>query len=192
MTQLQHVKGLAELQRFLRALPARVAADIAEDALAAGAEVLAEQARQNLRTNMSVRSGDLIASIAVSKADDEEGRIAVKVSATGPKNEPIWVEYGTASHWIWVRDEAKPGRWTRRGFKKWSLRTMNRNANNGGSLKIGSAFVGESVVHPGAKAKPYMRPALDTKGQAAVEAVAKRVQLRLEGRGAKTTVAEAA
>jgi hypothetical protein len=41
----------------------------------------------------------------------------------------------------------------------------------------------QRVLHPGARAKPFMRPALDTKADVAVKAVADTVRRNLNERG---------
>lgn len=51
-------------------------------------------------------------------------------------------------------------------------------ARDGGALAFGGIFH-SSVQHPGAKARPFMRPALDSKWQAAVNAAAEYSKRRL-------------
>jgi hypothetical protein len=48
----------------------------------------------------------------------------------------------------------------------------------------------KQVNHKGAKAKPYMRPALDSKGDEAVFAVAKRIRERLTKEGINVVAPE--
>lgn len=177
MTGLVQVKGLKELNKFLQELPVKVEQNILGGALRAAAKVIETEAKQQLTANGSVISGRLRDSIKVS-VRRRKGKVRAKVSARGLKNEAIWVEYGTAAHWIRVREDARPGRVTRRGYRTYSIRTLNRMAARG-SLVIGQNFVGASVEHPGAKAKPYMRPALHGKAREATIAAAEYIKKRL-------------
>jgi HK97 gp10 family phage protein len=179
MSALVHVKGLAELDKFLKNLPAKIEQNILTGALRAGANVIAEEAKAQLASNGSVQSGFLRSTIRVS-VKRRKGRVRARVIAhgDGDKNEPIWVEYGTAAHWITVKQVDRPGRMTRRGYRAFSIRTINRIEARG-SLVIGGKFVGPSVRHPGAKKKPFMRPALDGKAQQAVLAAAEYIKKRL-------------
>lgn len=95
-----HIKGFAELQKFLDELPAKLEANIMRSALCAGAEVIAEEARRNVL----VRYGDLLASIKVS-AKIKGGKVTATVKA-GDKKAWYWrqVEFGTAAHTIKAKD----------------------------------------------------------------------------------------
>lgn len=179
MSNLVHVKGLSELNKFLQELPAKIEQNVLTGALRAGAKVIAEEAKLNLARNGSVQSGFLRSTIRVS-VRRRRGKVRAKVVAygDGDENQPIWVEYGTAAHWITVKKDARPGRMTRRGYREFSIRTINKMAERG-SLVIGGNFVGASVSHPGARAKAFLRPALDGKAQAAVLAAAEYIKKRL-------------
>lgn len=48
-----------------------------------------------------------------------------------------------------------------------------------GSLVINGNFVGQSVHHPGAAPRPFLRPALDSQSQAALVAVGNAIKKRL-------------
>lgn len=173
-----YVKGLAELQRALDALPAKIEANIMRGALRAGAKVLADAAKANIHGD----TGGLAKSVRVgTRVDKRLGRVAAYVRAGG-KGTPGWyahiVERGSVAHWIAVREDARPERKTRRGLRKVSINTLNRMAKRG-SLVIGGHFVGASIAHPGAKAKPFMRPALDGNASAAVEGTREYIRKRL-------------
>lgn len=90
------VKGLADLQKFLDQLPAKLEANIMRSALAAGARVIAREAKQNV----PVAHGDLRASIRVSSRL-KGGKATASVKA-GSKKAWYWrfVEFGTASHGV--------------------------------------------------------------------------------------------
>lgn len=166
-----YVKGLAELQRFLDTLPAKIEKNIMRGALRAGVNVL----KPAVAANIHSVSGDLLASLRISvRVKGGQVVAAVKTDHWTAK----WVEYGTRQHWISVQDSARPGRNTRRGWRAFSIGTLNRMADRG-SLIIGRNFVGQSVTHPGAAPHPYMRRALDTHAQAAVVAVGNYVKQRL-------------
>ena len=89
-----------------------------------------------------------------------------------------WVEFGTSAHYIKVQDSEKPinARLSKKRGKivRASMTTVNRNV-----LQIGANFVGPTVFHPGAKPKPYMRPALDARAQDAVIAAGEYIKKRL-------------
>lgn len=177
MAQLVQVKGLKELNKFLQELPVKLEQNVLTGALRAAGKVFADQAKANLTANGSVISSELRDSIRVS-VRRRRGKVRARIVAQGDKNEAIWVEYGTQAHWISVREDARPGRMTRHGLRRISIRTINRMAARG-SLKIGKNFVGASVSHPGARAKPYMRPALEQRAQDAVVAAAEYMKKRL-------------
>lgn len=157
------VKGLADLQRALDELPAKLEANIMRGALRAGTKVLATEAKrlapvgppstENQRF-YGGRTGLLRDSIRI-KTKMRRGRVTASVTAGGKTKDggdPYYarfVEYGTAPHVITAR----------------RVRV----------LAIGV----HSVQHPGAQKKPFMRPALDTMHVAAVEAVREYIRNRL-------------
>lgn len=112
--------------------------------------------RDEAKANVPVKSGLLRAGLKVSTSS-RRGVVTAKVKATG-KHAYLarWIEYGTAAHQI------KP--------------KMAR------SLLFGGIFA-ESIDHPGAAAKPFMRPALDTRAQAALLAVGEAIKKRLTKQG---------
>src|SRR5690606_2190781 len=152
-TSLTKFKGGKELQAFLDTLPAKVEKNIMRSALRQGANVIKEEAKARVR----VDKGDLRNSIRVSTRS-RRGQVTATVKTDDFKAK--WEEFGTAPHFISVKDSAKPTRKTRRGPRKVSIGTVNKMVKNG-SLVIGGDFVGESVAHPGAKPNPFMRPAAD-------------------------------
>lgn len=147
-----NVTGLRELQAFLDQLPAKMEANVIRSALRAGANVILEEAKQNV----PVGDGDLRKSIRVS-TKSKRGLVTASIKA-GNKKAWYWkfVEYGTAAHKIAGR--------------------------KGGILSFGG-FFGRSVSHPGAQAKPFMRPALDTKSNEAIAAVGEAIKKRLSKQG---------
>jgi HK97 gp10 family phage protein len=156
MSDLVQIKGLAELQAALDTLPAKIEANIMRGALRAGAKVLATEAAANVHSV----SGDLAASVRYGvKLDRAGGKLTAYVRAGGHGKKggakikayyANMVERGTAAHVIKARAPNK-------------------------MLAIGVA----KVQHPGARKKPFLRPALDTRGQAALERMREYVRTRL-------------
>lgn len=152
------VKGLSEVRAYIGGIPARMQ-PILREAGKAGAAVIADEIA--LRTPSSeVRD----ALRTTSKTAD--GRITVKIDLEPGwgRSVGIWMEYGTAPHFISVDESQRQGR---------SITTINRRVgdNDGnGSLVIGGKFVGKTVFHPGAQAHPAFRPALDSKRDEALAA----------------------
>ncbi|BBB65910.1 hypothetical protein UNDYM_1657 [Undibacterium sp. YM2] len=108
------------------------------------------------KENVPVEHGDLRASLRISTRS-KRGVVTATVKA-GSKKAFYWrfVEFGTAAHGIKPKKAA--------------------------SLLFGNVFA-ESVLHPGARAKPYMRPALDTQAGAAIQAVGEAIKKRLTKQG---------
>ena len=153
----QSVTGLAELQKFLDALPAKMEKNILRGAMRAGSKVQLARAkelvpvetagkhpgalRDSLRITTSARGGVVKATV---KAGNKKAYYA------------HMVEFGTAAHFI------KP--------------------KNKKSLFF-AGIAREVIDHPGAKPKPFMRPALDATVTAAVAAVGAYIRSRLTKQG---------
>lgn len=165
------VKGLKELSQVMSQLPDKLANNVMRNAMAAGARVIRNEAKRLV----PVDQGALKKSFDVSSRADK-GIVTAKVKALDFK--AVWIEYGTAAHWIRIEESEKPTKVTRRGRRKISMRTINKMAKSG-SLRIGEHFVGASVAHPGSAAHPFMRPALDAKAMEAVIAVGNYMKKRL-------------
>jgi HK97 gp10 family phage protein len=108
------------------------------------------------KLNVPVKDGDLRASIRVSTRA-KRGQVTASVKA-GSQKAWYWrfVEFGTAAHTI--------------------------QSSIGSSLFFnGGAY--KSVNHPGARAMPFMRPALDGKSNDAVIAVGRKIRERLTQQG---------
>ena len=90
----------------------------------------------------------------------------------------MWSEYGTRPHLISVQDDEKKINYrlsAKRGHKVLeSMTAVNRRV-----LQIGNNFIGPTVSHPGIVASPFMRPALDSKAQAALIAAGEYIKRRL-------------
>jgi HK97 gp10 family phage protein len=157
MPDTTHVKGLAELQKFLDALPKKVEKNIMRSALRAGAMVIMEQAK----ANVPVKTGALRDSLRVSTGY-KNGKVTATVKAGGKTKRggdafyAHMVEFGTSAH--------------------------NIAAKAGGWLSFMNVFAKE-VAHPGARAKPFLRPAMDARAQDALVAVGEQIKKRLTKEG---------
>lgn len=143
-----HVKGMAELGKFMDELPIKMRANVARGALRAGLGVIKPAAQANIRSV----SGELARGLKIGTRT--RGSVVVaRLRATG-KHAFVagWIEFGTAAHTITAK--------MRKG------------------LSIGGLFF-QSVNHPGARPRPFLRPAVDKQGSAAVVAVAEYVKNRL-------------
>lgn len=165
------VKGLRELNSFLQQFPAKLEASVLRSAMREGAKEIEEDAkarvpadtgrlRDSIRVTTRLKGGRVIAAITAG------GRSGAKKVMQGRRGLRVgyelayyasWVEYGTAAHKILPR---KPG----------------------GFLSIGGKLFVRGVEHPGAKPKPFMRPALQAKAQAAVLATANAMKRRLSSK----------
>lgn len=171
-----NVKGLDELAKMLDSLPVKIARNIMRAAVNAGSKVVRDKARELV----PVDSGDLRKSIVTRQSKAANGTIS-----GGVKTDLFYarfVEFGTRAHIITINAEKRPMRLTRRGFREYSIRTIN-NMVRRGSLVIGGVFVGDSVSHPGASPKPFMRPAIDASAQDALVAVGEKIKQRLTKQG---------
>lgn len=175
-TRDEAVTGGAELDRLLQTLPGKVQKNVTRAALRAGAAVLLREVRQRIPVDQGVlRTTSRISA----RNTPQEVQVSVKV---GGKHKGVdgWyarlVEYGTRQHYIKVADVDR-GRGRKRGTLA-TISTVNRRV-----LQIGANFVGPSVLHPGARAQPFMRPAVDAKFNEAIAAVTAKVRERLTREG---------
>lgn len=155
MNDTMHVKGLSDLAKALATLPMRIEKNIMRGALRAGLAPVSDHAK----TNAAKATGALARGLKVS-TDSRKGKVYAKLRTTG-KHDYIarFVEFGTARHRI--------------------------AGKNGGMLRIAGKAFARSVDHPGARAIPFMRPALDAKADAAVQETAAYISKRLTAEGIK-------
>jgi HK97 gp10 family phage protein len=156
MADFKHIKGFDELQKMLDTLPAKMEANIMRGALRAGAKEIEPEVKQNI----PVASGDLRDSVRVSTRS-KRGVVTASVKIG---NKKAWyahiIEYtGAVPHNI---------------------------AAKGKGVLAFAGFVGKSVMHPGMKAKPFARPALDSKAEAAIQATGEYIKKRLTKQGLNT------
>lgn len=181
MASTVEIKGLKELDAVLKSLPEKIEQNVMRGAIRAGQKVMLDAVREKLRSNGSVMSGDLINSLRIQFDRKARKRGWVNAKLVVGSKEAFYahmLEFGTAAHFISIKEDAKPKRQTRRGERKYGYRTINKMVKRG-SLVIGKHFVGQSVSHPGSSPKPFIRPAFDESQQAAIEAFAEYVRKRL-------------
>lgn len=168
LRDFRHIKGLSALQKFLDQLPAKMERNVMRGALRAAANVTRDQARSNIAS----KSGQLAAGIKVSTSA-KGGTITASVRARGPHGYIAhMVEFGTKPHFISVAPEER-GR-NRRTGRALSMRTVNRRV-----LAIGATFIGPTVHHPGSSPHPFMRPAADQTATTGARAAAEYTKRRL-------------
>ena len=171
MTDIR-VTGLSELQAFLDQLPAKIEANIMRGALRAGTKVIKNRAMLNIDS----KTGDLAKSLRI-YTRIKDG-IVKSVLASRGDYKALWVEFGTRPHLIKVQEEEKNINYrlsAKRGHTvRESMTTVNRRV-----LQIGNNFVGPVVSHPGAKPKPFLRPALDSEANNAIIAAGEYIKKRL-------------
>lgn len=152
-----NVKGLDELQKLLDALPAKIEGNVVRGGLRAAAKVVLDEAKSlcpvakgNLPKGHE--PGELKESVRISMRF-RKGRVTASIKAGNEKAfYAHMVEFGTAQHLIKPRNSKK--------------------------LFLNGIF-SKGINHPGAQKKPFMRPAIDNKAEAAVEAMAEYLRDRI-------------
>ena len=154
-------RGGGEVKRLIASLPAQIEKRLLPGAARAGANVIADEARDQCIDKLKVRT----------KA--EPGLVVARIKPD-PKMpgafRATWIEYGTDPHFITVDKAASGGRTARRINYLDAKAGAEGRAGPGSTLVINGKPVGTTVWHPGARPFPFLRPALDTKRAAAVTA----------------------
>ena len=179
--QFVNIKGLSELQKQLDELPAKIEGRILRGAMRQGAKVFEEEVQRRVPVDTGNLKGSIRVSVRLSK-----GRViaSIKIGGRSKQKEIIqlpngrlmmrylhpyyaqFVEYGTARHYIAPVTE------------KVLVLRPNAKASSGFANRW-TSWVVSGVDHPGAKAKPFMRPAFDGKHRAALDAAAEYIKQRL-------------
>ncbi len=168
------LKGGNALKDFLASLPANLERNVLRGALKAGADEIAEGAREGCR------SPEVRATIKT-MSRSENGVVVAKVQTKGDGAfKAPWLEHGTDPHFISVDAEQSGGRTIGR------INRLAKGADSNHSLVIGGKFVGDTVLHPGAKPYPFMRPALDQRQAAAITAIGAHIGLKMTKAGLET------
>lgn len=138
------IKGGAELNRLLKMLPIEAETKLVRNGLNRGANIIRDQAKANINRRSGATARAIMSSSGVDKA---QGLVYAKVKLhKRRKFIGRFLEYGTAAHLIWV-------------------------SASKGSLIVNGVPIGKQVLHPGTAPRPFLRPALDTKADEAVQAV---------------------
>lgn len=148
-----HVKGLAALGKALGTLPLKIEKNVMRGALRAGAAPIRDEARKNA----AKATGALAKGLKVS-TNVQRGMVYAKLRTSGKHGYIAhFIEFGTSRHIIAGRNGG----------------TLSIPMDGGGRIRV------RSVEHPGSRAIPFMRPAIDTQAGDAVLAVANYIRNRL-------------
>jgi HK97 gp10 family phage protein len=167
VAELVNVKGLADLQKFLDRLPVKLERNVMRSSMRQGANLIRNDAKarapvgppsQKNRRLYGGYAGALRDSIRVGTSA-RGGKVTAYIRAGGKNKKTGAVVY--YAHMI-----------------EYGVKAHNIAAKLGGWLKFGNLFA-KSVEHPGFHAIAFMRPALDTKAQAAVQAMAADMRAKL-------------
>lgn len=161
-------RGKSDVQRFMAGLPEQIASKLLVGAGRAGGKVIADEARDR------VISQDVADNIVV-RTKREDSRVIVRITVRKGFALSVgnWLEWGTSPHFITVDARQRDGR---------SVRRINELGDHA-SLMINGKFVGETVYHPGARAHPFLRPALDLKEGEAISMAQAYINARITPQG---------
>lgn len=160
------VRGRDYLQRYMDKLPQEIEAKLLRGAGRAGGKVVADDARERTLSE-EVRDNIVV------KVSSRDGRIVVRITVRQgwSYSLAVWEEWGTEPHFIKVAEDQRQGR---------SIGRINKLVKEG-SLVINGQFVGDTVHHPGARAAPFLRPALDLRSGDAIAAAQAYINSRIVG-----------
>lgn len=159
MEETRNVQGLAELSKRLNDLPAKMEAKILRGALRASAKVMLDAAKARVpytRSAMAERYGHIRDTMRITTRM-RKGVLTASVKTGKDQFWAIMVERGTEAHTITAR--------TSRGLRV-----------GGGGVSV---VYRTSVAHPGAKPRPFMRPAFDASADAALTVFAQHIEKKL-------------
>lgn len=160
-------RGRAEVKQYMASLPGQLEG-VLRGAARAGAKVVedkikeltpSEEVRDNLRTRSRRADGRIV--------------VLIDVRPGWARSLGIWLEWGTAPHFISVDDSQ------RLGMSVGRINKRVKEADGAASLVIGGKFVGTTVSHPGSKDHPAFRPALDLSEAQAIDAAQAYITSRI-------------
>lgn len=161
------VRGTSAVKAYIADTPKKMAS-VLRGAAKAGAAVIADEAKSRVASD-EVRDG-----IATKVTADGSRSVAkVFVKPGWARSVGIWLEYGTAPHFITVDDSQRGGM---------SVNRINTKTKEG-TLVIGGQFVGKTVHHPGAHPHPFLRVSLDIKGAEAIATAQTYINSRIGAAG---------
>ena len=167
MTTIKGVSGLKELDAMLKQLPVNIEKNVLKGALRAGQKVLSDAVKMNLRQNGSIGTGELEKSVRVRfKRQSERFGWVRSYVIVGNKKAYYghWLEYGTASYYS--------------GNGRTVGGPYEITPKVAGSLLIGG-LLRDSVMHSGIQPKPFVRPAVDSHTDAALDQVVEYMRKRI-------------
>lgn len=162
------ITGLAELDKLLKDLPTKIEKNIIRGALRAGQKVMLDAARSNLDKSGSVKTGELRKSIRIrfQKKSEKFGWIRSYLIAG---NKKAWyahfIEFGTASYYSGNLNNSKK--------QPYEIKPKNRK-----SLFF-AGLARQTIVHPGIRPRPFMRPAFDAYNKQSLDSMAEYIRTRL-------------
>jgi HK97 gp10 family phage protein len=168
------VSGLADLQKMLQGLPARVEVNVMRGAIRAGQKVIADEAKRRVPKD----TGDLAKSIKVKTNMRAQRRGMVRADVVAGDKQAWYshlIEFGTGQHYTGT------GKSVRRPYVIRAKGTDGKEASTAQkrrALRVGGAMVAQ-VTHPGIRPRPFMRPAAELLTGPALEAFAGYVRKRL-------------
>ncbi len=166
------MRGRSEVSSYIAGAQGKIIKQLLRGAARAGAKVIADDAKARSES-------DTVAEAIVIRTRVEEHRIVVRITVKSgwAYARALWLEYGTSPHFISVSEAQRNGQGIQR------INAKVGAAGGDASLVIGGEFVGTTVWHPGARAHPFLRPALDIKANEAVQAAQKYINARVSRAG---------
>jgi len=148
-----HIEGFEAIAKKLSEMPSKLEKQVLRQALHAGAKVYAD----DMRANVAVQHGDLKKSIRVSSKTSSKGVEANAVVGGKKIRYAHLVEFGTNAH------------------------AINAQKAPNLSFMIGGRWIKtKQVMHTGARAKPFIRPAYDNKSAQVVNEIAGKIRAKVE------------
>jgi hypothetical protein len=166
------MKGRSEVSSYMNSLPEKLVSRVLRGAGRAGAKVIADEVKER---SVSTEVADAV--IIRSRTADYRIVVRVTIKKGWAYSRALWLEYGTAPHFISVDDSQRGGRGIGR------INRQVREAGGEGSLVINGQFVGKTVWHPGARPHPFLRVSLDIKEGEAIQAAQQYINARVTRSG---------
>ncbi len=167
-----NIKGFSALQEYLKQLPAKVEANVMAGALRAGAKVILNEAKQMCPTGQPSGRG-----ARRYKLYEGALRDSIKISVKRKKG----ATGGTINAYIRAGGKAKNGAYVFYAHVVEYTGAIAHRIPLTGSAKLNIAgYTYASAQHPGMNKRPFMRPALDGKAGAAIQATGEYIKKRLQ------------
>lgn len=170
------VKGLDEVLALLSTFPTKLQNNAIRQGLTAAAAVVRDEARARApkKTGQMAKA---IKSGSPRKIGDGIYSISIRLDGRGNKHAflGLFHEYGVRPHYITGGDTGLHARPLTQKVRREGSSDVAEQA-----LKINGQFVTGAILHPGIAARPFLRPALDIKGDEAVKAMATRIRAYVE------------